>query len=208
MALEVTDTIPFSKTCGTMYFTDDTPDYNADTAPGGYGAPNATKASITSTKIIFTDSDGVEHIYSDYLPTQGEVELTPDLFAPPIGTVVETTTDDDCGCENCPDPVVSDTSLFPDGCGTMTYEVYVGDALTSSYSEDVFWDCVTMVRIVANLRANLCGSCDQELQDALRKATQYHDESLLVYQNGGCECAQNLLDKANEILEDVENDVI
>lgn len=207
MALEVEFTMPFSKNCGTIYWGDSTPDHSGD-EEGGYGAPNPTKASITSTKITLTDSNGNNYVYSDYLPTTAELELTPDMFTPPIGTVLAEDDDDDCGCDDCDEDVVADTTLFSDKCWTVKYEVFIDDELQSSRIEDVFWDCVTMVRIISNIRANLCGTCDQKLQDALRDASQYHDEALLVYQHGGCECAGDLLDKANEILADVENDVI
>src|SRR6185295_11206241 len=68
------------------YFDDSTGDYDASTNPGGYGTPNPTKASITSTSLqmIAPGSDDVAVLTPwTYLPTDANpATITCDMYVP------------------------------------------------------------------------------------------------------------------------------
>lgn len=109
MALQVSFKAIQTPDCATIKLEDDTPVYNAVTAPGGYGAPNATRADIKSTRFLWTLPDAtVKTLDKGYLP---DPALTQQSFVP-----------GDLGL-----------SEFADDCyNPIRYEVYHNDIASGS----------------------------------------------------------------------------
>lgn len=175
-----------SSDCITFFFEDTT-----CACVSGYLAPNPTKAEVTLTKIIVADSSGNEWEYTDYLPTEGEIELTYDSFTQ-TEEAAAVVTDTGCGCTT----EETTTSVFEDKCYTWTYEVYTGvggTTLAGSASQSSFFYCNIRNSLYDIIEGTCNECCDAEKQLAIHTAKTNYDIMLITYNKVGCSCAEGLL---------------
>lgn len=200
MSLSPTYSWSQSSDCLTYLFEDTTCDYNVSTCPSGYGSPNVTKEEVTLTEIIVSDTLGNEWTYSDYLPTQGEVELTFADFNQT--TVIENTvtTDTGCGCLTTTDEQVN----WQDRCYSIVFKVYVDDTLVGETSENFYFYCLTRNRIYDLIEGSCSDCCDAEKQNLIWEARQMYEDMLTVYQKIGCSCAEGILAQIGKRLDKLE----
>jgi hypothetical protein len=203
MPISPTFTWEFDSSCSPIYFEDDTCTYNATTCPSGYGSPNIGRLDVTSTKIVVADSNGNEWEYTDYLPTDGEVELTYANFTQTeeAETVL---TDTGCGC------TAEDTTptSFSDGCYSISYYIYTGDLVQAGVATDFqFFYCTTRNRIFDLIIDSCSDCCDQEKQNKIWEVRQQYEDMLTVYNKlQNCGCAEGTLVQIDKKLDKLEGD--
>lgn len=96
MALEISFQICQSNTCNSLTFVETTGAYNATSNPTGWGAPNATLASVTSAELEITlasgDSYTIDLLATGLFPTDDttfEYELTNSDFGYTNGAKID-----------------------------------------------------------------------------------------------------------------------
>jgi hypothetical protein len=208
-------TLEMSSDCGTLYFNDTTPVYSVSET-GGYGAPNPTRASITSTILTLTDSSGNSYIYSGYLPTTTDgVSLNVNNFTPPFpsGAVIIAkagTDTSDCGCgDSITLDNSSDNDGFADGCVTVNYALYQGATLVAEATGGLFFDCKCKNVMYDEISTLACSdACNDAVQASLLEVFFKIEQMEVVYEKAGCSCAESLLYKVNDLLSNIENEKI
>lgn len=103
MALQVEYTIVQPNDCLSMTISDTTPDYDVVTSPGGYGAPNKTRASVSGTLFHVTPSGSTT------------ITALQKTFLPTTSTTKTSILNTDLG-----------VSSLATGCYTIKYEAYAG----------------------------------------------------------------------------------
>lgn len=186
-----------SSDCGTYYFEDTT-----CSCPSGYSVSNIEKADVTATKIVVSDNNGNEWTYSDYLPTQGEVELTFESFSQTV-TAEATVTDTGCGCTT----ETTEAANFHDGCYTIVYYVYSGvdgTTLEGSVSTSLYFYCIVRNRIYDLILGQCSDCCDQEKQYQIWEVRSMYEDMLTTYNKVGCGCAEGILAQIEKRLDKIE----
>lgn len=133
MGLAISFCIDQSDDCKSIRFTDTTGVYNANSNPGGFGAPNPTVASALTAKVLVEkrNSDGTFITYNliDVFPTlpsdsQGFVTITAQQAG--IGT--------------------SATTSFPDGVYRLTYTITGNTGVPYTFITDEYVPLVCSIK--------------------------------------------------------------
>lgn len=186
----------FAPDCTPYYFEDTSANYGVD------GNPAA--ADITSTTIVITDSNGSTWTYSDYLPTQGDVEL---LYANFTADIVES--DDSDACTSCGSTAASDPTEFVDGCYTINYSVYQDGALVASTGQTIFFYCNVRNDIFDLILGSCDDCCDTPKQKAISDLRDRYDRLLISFNKLGCsDCVTGMLTQLQKKITKVEDDCV
>lgn len=185
-----------------IYFEDTTPDYDADDETGGYGTPNIAKADVFKTVIsLAAPGSDTFTILTDvnYLPTDGQVEITCDNYAPEEEDDDE---EDDVvveGCDVCSgESVLSDclgveASCFMDGCWQLKYDVYSdADTIVGTTTEGLFLYMQVRAALQAIGKRHFNGTNqinDQAFIDLYYQAKDDFESMIFSIQVDGCDCA-------------------
>lgn len=184
-----------------VYFQDTTPDYDADDEPGGYGTPNIEKADVFKTVISFKAPGAdafTELVDIDYLPTDGQIEITCDNYDPE--EVVEEEEDVVVeGCAVCEgESVLSDclgvdATCFMDGCWQIKYDVYSdADTVAGTVTTSTFFYMQVRAALQAIGKRHFNGTNqinDQAFIDLYYQAKDDFESMIFSIQVDGCECA-------------------
>jgi hypothetical protein len=186
-----------------ILFEDTTPAYDVTDEPGGYGTPNIAKAAVFKTVISLKApgaDDFTELIDVDYLPADGQIEITCDNYDPDA----EEEDDDDedivvAGCDTCHgESVLSDclgveASCFMDGCWQIKYDVYSdADTIAGTVTQDVFFYMQVRAALQAIGLRHFTGTNqinDKSFIDLYYEAKDDYESMLFNIQVAGCECA-------------------
>lgn len=196
MALTLAYTWEFAAECTPYYFEDTTANYGA--------GENPAAAAITSTVITVTDSNGNMWTYSDYLPTQGEVELLYANFVPDLVDEDDTT---DCG--TCGSTTTTTPTDFVDGCYTINYSVYQDGTLVASTGQTIFFYCNVRNDIFDLILGSCDDCCDTAKQKAISDLRDRYDRLLISFNKLGCSaCVTGMLSQLQKKIIKVEDDCI
>ena len=154
MALALDFTVKQQTSCTEVLFTDLTGDYDLTTNPGGWGAPNTTRASVLSSTLTITTPSGLTYI----------IDITAEVIA---DSPIIITNDQLGGTAG---------SCVPDGQYYILWDVTAaGGHFPTTYSKDsyFFFDCVIACKVASlftSLDLTSCNPCNETLTSKISNA--------------------------------------